>query len=218
MSIQITGKAITLEIEGHPMTVFNQRNVQWNHYYDYVNPPKATLSSAGCGVFSICHCGQWLTGKVFLPDELADFSKENGGRGDDGTDRPVLLSAMMEKGWAERFGFKYNGDGLRNDVFTLNSHLLEGKGVALCNLRPGHIVALVMARKIDKEIQYLVIDSYSETTDLRVMPIVREVISDSAIVSDVKNSEGIRTGYCFQYAVYWCANTSVRDFNLLYKV
>lgn len=218
MNTEITGKSIALEIEGHPMTVYNQRNALWNHYYDYVNPPKATLSNAGCGVFSICHCGQWLTGKTLSPDELADFSMRNGGRGDDGTDRPALLSAMMEKGWAERFGFRYNGDGLRNDIPVLSKHLLEGKGVALCNLRAGHIVALVKARIIDNETQYLTIDPYSETTDPRVMPIIREVISDSAIISVVRNPAGVRTGYCLQYAVYWCTNTTVRDFNLLYSI
>lgn len=200
------------------MTVFNQRSTLWNHYYDYVNPPKATLSSAGCGVFSICHCGQWLTGEIFSPDELADFSMQNGGRGDDGTDRPALLSAMMHKGWAERFGFRYNGDGLRNDVSVLNKHLLEGKGVALCNLRVGHIVALVNARVSDNETQYLVIDPYSESSDSRIMPIVREVIRDSEIISAVKNTAAIITGFSIQYAVYWCSNTTVRDFNLLFSI
>ena len=95
-----TGKRIDLTYGGKAITVFNQRSRLWTHPYDYQTPQKATLSNAGCGVFSICHCGQWLTGKVFEPDELAEFSMANGGRGDDGTDRPALLSAMMRKGWA----------------------------------------------------------------------------------------------------------------------
>ena len=61
---------------GKAVTILNQRSRLWTHPYDYRTPQKATLSSAGCGVFSICHCGQWLTGKAFSPEELADFSKD----------------------------------------------------------------------------------------------------------------------------------------------
>ena len=119
-----SGKRIEMIYNGKAVTILNQRSRLWTHPYDYRTPQKATLSSAGCGVFSICHCGQWLTGKAFSPEELADFSMQNGGRGDDGTDRPALLSAMMQKGLAAQYGFSYQGDGLRNDLETLLVHLL----------------------------------------------------------------------------------------------
>ena len=146
-----SGKRIEMIYNGKAVTILNQRSRLWTHPYDYRTPQKATLSSAGCGVFSICHCGQWLTGKAFSPEELADFSMQNGGRGDDGTDRPALLSAMMQKGLAAQYGFSYQGDGLRNDLETLRVHLLEHRGVALCNLRVGHIVSLLDAREADGE-------------------------------------------------------------------
>ena len=213
-----TGKRIDITYDGKAMTVFNQRSRLWNHPYDYQTPQKATLSNAGCGVFSICHCGQWLTDKVFEPDELADFSMANGGRGDDGTDRPALLSAMMRKGLAAEYGFRYAYDGLRNDKDTLWTHLTEKRGVALCNLRVGHIVALVGARIENDEKQVLVIDPYSETLDDRIRPIVREVIKDSAITSHVVSGTDVFLGYQTQYAVYWAACGTIRDFNLLHAL
>lgn len=213
-----TGKRIDLTYGGKAITVFNQRSRLWTHPYDYQTPQKATLSNAGCGVFSICHCGQWLTGKVFEPDELAEFSMANGGRGDDGTDRPALLSAMMRKGWAAEYGFRYDFDGLRNDRDTLWAHLTEKRGVALCNLRVGHIVALVDARIRDGENQVLVIDPYSETLDNRIRPIVREAVMDSAITSRVTSDTGVFLGWQTQYALYWASCDTIRDFNLLHAL
>ena len=211
-----TGKSINVLYAGKNITVFNQRSRQWTHLYDYRIPQKATLSSAGCGIFSICHVGQWLTGKRLQPEMLADFSMQNGGRGDDGTDRPALLAAMMAKGLAARFGFIYDGDGLRNDVELLQAFLLSHQGTALCNLRPGHIVALVDARRSEEETQALVIDSYSETLDTRVKPYVREVIPGSMIDCCICNERGVVTGEQRQYAMYWASMDTVRDFNLLY--
>jgi len=200
------------------MTVFNQRCRLWSHPYDYRTPQTATLSSAGCGVFSICHCGQWLTGRSFSPEALADFSMANGGRGDDGTDRPVLLSAMMQKGLASAYGFLYAFDGLRNDRVALRRHLLERRGVALCNLRVGHIVALMDARRMGDETQVLVFDPYSETSDARIMPLVRGVVEGSAIDCAMYNEKGVLTGCHRQYAVYWASDETVRDFNLLHAL
>lgn len=213
-----TGKRIFLTHDGKDLTVFNQRSRLWTHPYDYVTPYKETLSNAGCGIFSICHCGQWLTGKTFEPDELAEFSMANGGRGDDGTDRPALLSAMMEKGIAQEYGFRYEFDGLRNDKDTLWAHLTRRQGVALCNLRVGHIVSLVDARVADGENQVLVIDSYSETLDDRISPVVREIMPDSAIITPVYNAKNTLLGFRRQYALYWAACDTIRDFNLLYGV
>ena len=211
-----TGKSINVSYNGKNMTVLNQRCRAWSHPYDYRTPQKATLSSAGCGVFSVCHCGQWLTGKAFSPEELADFSMANGGRGDDGTDRPALLAAMVEKGLAAEFGFSYRLDGLRNDLETLRDHLLTHAGVALCNLRVGHIVAAVDGRWQQEEFQLLIIDPYSETLDPRIAPIVREIIPESAVESIQRNDQGCVLGMQTQYAMYWASDATVRDFNLLF--
>ncbi|MBQ9300363.1 MAG: hypothetical protein IJ214_07610 [Clostridia bacterium] len=214
----VTGKSIRFDFRGKTVTVLNQRSRLWTHPYDYRTPQKATLSSAGCGVFSMCHCGQWLTGREFSAEELADFSMANGGRGDDGTDRPALLAAMMEKGWAQKFGFRYEMDGLRNDINELWHHLYAHRGVALCNLRVGHIVSLLDARVSEDERQVLVLDSYSETMEPRVAGVVREVIADSAITSANHNEKGIYIGTQIQYAMYWAACDTIRDFNLLHAL
>lgn len=214
----ITGKKIYLQVAGRDITVFNQRSRLWTHPYDYVTPMKETLSNAGCGIFSVCHCGQWMTGKEFIPEELADFSMANGGRGDDGTDRPALLAAMQKEGLAARYGFAYHGDGLRNDLEALGEHLIRHEGTALCNLRVGHIVALLDASRVGDEVQVLALDSYSESSDSRVADHVREIIPESAIVTQVKNCQALPVGEHKQYALYWVNISTVRDFNLLHAI
>lgn len=213
-----TGKTIEITYLDKQMTVCNQRCKGWTHPYNHETRPQATLSSAGCGVFSTCHAAQWLGGKTLDPERLAVFSMENGGRGDDGTDRPALLGAMQEKGLAAEFGFRYEFDGLRNDVDTLLAHLLDHCGAALCNLRPGHIVALVDARRMGDEVQVLAIDSYSETLEPRVMPVVREVVPESVINAIKRNEKGVYLGETTQFAMYWCAPDTIRDFNLLHAL
>lgn len=213
-----SGKRIEMIYNGKAVTILNQRSRLWTHPYDYRTPQKATLSSAGCGVFSICHCGQWLTGKAFSPEELADFSMQNGGRGDDGTDRPALLSAMMQKGLVAQYGFSYQGDGLRNDLETLRVHLLEHRGVALCNLRVGHIVSLLDAREADGKVQALALDSYSESMEEKIRPHVREIVPQSAVDTLVRNDAGLIVGQRRQYAMYWVDTAIVRDFNLLHAL
>ena len=144
----LTGIKHEVVYQDRKLTLFNQSNRDWTHDYGYIVRNASTLSNAGCGIFSVCHCGQWLTGKEFDPNALADFSMDNGGRGDDGTDRPALLQAMQEKGLAKEFGFAYHGDGLRNDLDMLRDHLLNHNGVVLCNLRVGHIVSLWMHARL----------------------------------------------------------------------
>lgn len=216
--IMETGRLIEITYQGKAVRIFNQRSRLWTHPYDYKTPQKATLSSAGCGVFSICHCGQWLTGNVFSPEELADFSRLNGGRGDDGTDRPALLSAMMAKGLAAQYGFAYQGDGLRNDLDVLRAHLLGHYGVALCNLRVGHIVSLLDARERDGQVQALALDSYSESMEEKIRSHVIEVIENSAVDTLVRNEAGLITGWRRQYALYWVDSAIVRDYNLLHAI
>lgn len=214
----LTGIKHEVVYQDRKLTLFNQSNRDWTHDYGYIVRNASTLSNAGCGIFSVCHCGQWLTGKEFDPNALADFSMDNGGRGDDGTDRPALLQAMQEKGLAKEFGFAYHGDGLRNDLDTLRDHLLNHNGVVLCNLRVGHIVSLVDARKVGDEVQALVIDSSRDCIHDRVTDHVREVVEESVVCNPIKNENGLMVGKRVYYAMYWVNTEIIRDFNLLHAI
>ena len=209
-----TGKYLFADYEGRTLRLYNQRCREWTQNYGYQGSD-ATLSNAGCGIFSIGNAVGFLNGLQVDADALAVFSMENGGRGDDGTDRPALLAAMQEKGLAERFGFSYRGDGLRNDLDTLYDHLLRG-GAALGNLRVGHIVALCQAREEQGEKQVLALDPYSETNHEKVSTFVRQVIEESAVITAGKNENGGAVFYTLTYAMYWMPLTRVHDFNLLH--
>ena len=212
----LTGTTKGITVLERNLIFFNQRSRDWTHPYPYHN--EENLSSAGCGIFSLCHCAQWLTGDVQMPERWADFSCANGGRGDDGTDRPALLHALMETGMAERLGFRYEEDGLRNDLDTLYDLLLREECVSMCNLRVGHIVALVAAREQDGRKQVLAIDSYSESASEKVRDKVTEVLPGSEIVYEVKNSSGVSVGQGVSYAAFWVDASLPRDFNLLYRI
>ena len=214
--MEITGKTIEFDYAGRHMKLCNQRCRDWTHPYGYLDNDN-TLSHAGCGIFSIVNASQWLTGVFHDPDELAQFSLDHGGRGDDGTDRPVLLQAMQDMGLAREFGFSYGGDGLRNDLPVLFEHLMKGNA-ALCNLRVGHIVALIGAREKDGVRQVLAADPYSESMDSRVIERVCEVIPGSEIVSPAVNDRGITVGWQKSYALFWAELDTVRDFNLLHRL
>ena len=211
-----TGKTIELTFEGRPLKLCNQRCRAWTYPYAYLDGDE-NLSQAGCGIFSIVNASRWLTGVFHAPEELAQFSVSHGGRGDDGTDRPALLQAMMDTGLNREYGFSYHGDGLRNDLDTLYTHLLHGNA-ALCNLRVGHIVALIGAREKDGVRQVLATDPYSESMDSRVADHVTEVIPGSEIVSAVQNAHGLDVGLQRSYAMFWAELAIVRDFNLLYRL
>lgn len=212
----LTGTTKGITVLERNLIFFNQRSRDWTHPYPCHN--EENLSSAGCGIFSLCHCAQWLTGDVQMPERWADFSCANGGRGDDGTDRPALLHALMETGMAERLGFRYEEDGLRNDLDTLYELLLREECVSMCNLRVGHIVALVAAREQDGRKQVLAIDSYSESASEKVRDKVTEVLPGSEIVYEVKNSSGVSVGQGVSYAAFWVDASLPRDFNLLYRI
>ena len=214
--MSITGISKEIMVQGRKITFFNQRNKEWSHPYAYHNAE--TLSSAGCGIFSLCHCAQWLTGHVQAPEKWADFSCANGGRGDDGTDRPALLHALMATGTNGLLGLRYEEDGLRNDLDTLYSFLLNGEGVAMCNLRVGHIVSLVAAREQDGVKQVLAIDSYSESAAEKVRDHVIEVLPGSEVTYAVKNASGLIVGESTAYAAFWVEASLPRDFNLLYRL
>ena len=210
-----TGKYLYVDTQGRTLRLYNQRCREWTQDYGYQGA-YASLSSSGCGVFSIGNAVCFLNGIRVDAGALAAFSMENGGRGDDGTDRPALLSALEEKGWARRYGFSYKGDGLRNDLDTLYRHLLDG-GAGLGNLRVGHIVAMVQAREKDGEKQVLALDPYSETNDARITPAVRETVPGSEVISAVLNEKGEPVGYQLTYAMYWMPLAHVHDFNLLHR-
>ena len=212
------GKIKIIEYQGREFRLLNQRSRNWTHPYPYPETsPNANLSKSGCGVFGVAHIVEWLTGRRLKPESLADFSVANGGRGDDGTDRPALLAAMMKEGYSSVCGFSYNGDGLLNDHELLWNHM-DGGNAALCNLRVGHIVALVDARETENGREYLVIDSYSESAHEKVRNSVREVIEASSITSPVRNADGLIVGETTQYAMYWVDASQPRDFNLLHRV
>ncbi|MBR4359621.1 MAG: hypothetical protein IKP32_03290 [Clostridia bacterium] len=214
--MNISGKYIPVEHQGIHYELCNQRCRDWTHPYEYQGDG-SMLCNAGCGIFAVANAAWYLGGEQVIPEELADFSCACGGRGDDGTDRPALLSAMQLHGLARKHGFEYRFDGLRNDLDTLHDHLLQG-GAALCNLRVGHIVALVGGRISSGEKQVLAADPYSESADERVRNAVRECVEGSRVVSPVKNDAGLVCGYQITYAMFWAALSTVRDFNLLYRI
>lgn len=214
--MNVTGKTLYVPYMGKTLRICNQRCRAWNTPYGYQGS-KETLSNAGCGIFSIAHAVNWMNGLEISPDELGTFSVLNGGRGDDGTDRPALLHAMQEKGLARQFGFEYREDGLRNDLETLYEHLKAGN-TGLGNLRVGHIVALLEAREIDGEKQVLAADPYSESNHERVVENIRECIEGSEIETRIVNGRGVFVSQLMTFAVYWVPLGQVHDFNLLYRL
>ena len=215
--MQITGKYGFVTVNGRTLRFLNQRSREWTHPYEYPPQPGGTLTSSGCGIFSACHAAEVMSGKRVSPELLADFSCREGGRGDDGTNRPMLLAAMQEKGLAASYGFRYDGDGLLNDHEALWKTMQEG-GCALCNLRVGHIVALIAAREQNGERQLLAMDCHSESGDERVRDHVIEGVEGSAVVSPVTNQRGLVTGYQVNYGLFWVPLSLPRDFNLLHPL
>lgn len=214
--MNITGKTKKITLGERTLILHNQRCKEWTHPYPYKD--HGNLSNSGCGIFALCHAAQWLTGHCPDAEHLADFSVREGGRGDDGTDRPALLHALMLRGENVPLGFTYHEDGLRNDLETLYTHIAVEKGAALCNLRVGHIVALVAAREVDGKRQLLAIDSYSESASEKVRDYVQEVLPDSQIDYLVKNANGLVVGENSCYAMFWVDAALPRDFNLLHRI
>lgn len=212
----ITGVTREISCYGHTILFMNQRCRDWSHPYAYAGEAE-TMSNAACGIFSIAHASQWMTGRAVDPVALADYACACGGRGDDGTDRPVLLNRMQASGMAQKMGFRYENDGHMNDNDRLFRHV-EAKNTALCNLRIGHIVAVVGSRVSDGERQLLVVDSYSESSSERIKNHVREIVPDTEIVTGVKNQEGLLVGCQVTHAMFWVPATLPRDYNLLYRL
>ena len=213
----LTGKEGFVPSQGKTVRFLNQRSEDWTHPYEYPADPGSNMKNAGCGIFSVCFAAEKMSGKRIDAEELADFSCLEGGRGDDGTDRPALLTALEKHGRNKDYGFHYDGLGLQNDHDKLWDVLTDG-GCALCNLRPGHIVCLISAREVNGEKQVLAIDSYSESADPRIRDQVREVVPESLVVSLIRNASGLITGYQISHGMFWVPLTLPRNFNLLYPV
>lgn len=213
----LTGKSKTIKVLDKEITYFNQNCREWTHPYIFDNPD-GNLNNSGCGIFSLCIAAEFLTGAKQEPEKWADFSCENGGRGDDGTDRPALLAALQNSGNAEKLGFRYEFDGLRNDNDVLYEMLLKGEGAALCNLRVGHIVALIAAREADGVKQVLAIDSVAESDRESVREHVTEVIEGSENTHYVRNKAGLIVGTSTSYGAFWVKADLPRDFNLLHRI
>ena len=214
--MQITGTTREIIVEGRSILFMNQRCRGWSHPYAYIGESE-TMSNAACGIFSIAHASQWMTGKAIDAVALADFACACGGRGDDGTDRPVLLRQLEASGKAAEMGFRYEHGGHMNNTDLLFDHIETGN-TAICNLRIGHIVAIVENRIVNGEKQLLAIDSYSESASDRVKDAVREVVPGSEIIYAVKNREGMIVGCNLTYAMFWVPAARARDFNLLYRL
>lgn len=215
-----TGKWQMIEYNGKQLRLCNQSCPEWTHMYNYPSIPREAnddLHRAGCGIFSTIHLIDWLTGEKNDPDELAQFSMDNGGRGDDGTDRPMLLKAMQEAGRLTRIGMRYDFDGLINDHEALWQNL-EAGGVALTNLRVGHIVAIVDHRIVDGERQILIMDSARDSMHPNVRNNICEVIPQSRVCACYRNERGVVTQEGYHYGMFWVKLEQASDFNLLHKI
>ena len=214
--MKYTEKTCLLNCLGRTLRFCNQKSRDWTHPYEYEHNG-SNLSNAGCGIFALTHAVEWMHGTRLNPDEVAEVAVSVGGRGDDGTDRPVMLDGMMKNGFAAKCGFRYEGEGLLNDHERLWQHMKAGN-TALCNLRVGHIVAVVDHREVDGERQVLIIDSSRDSMYVPVRRDICEVVIGSEIYAEYVNSRGVRCGEGQYYAMYWVPLTKCSDFNLLHKI
>ena len=214
--MELTGKTHEMTCLGRTLRFCNQKSRDWTHLYEYEHNG-STLCDAGCGVFALAHAVEWMHGMRLDPDRVAEISIAVGGRGDDGTDRPAMLSGMMNCGFAAACGFRYEGDGLLNDHELLWRHMTAGNA-ALCNLRVGHIVALLAARERDGHRELLAMDSMAESASEKVRDHVREVVPGSEIRYPIRNAAGDTVGFAESWALFWVDADLPKDFNLLHRV
>ena len=207
-------KTFEIELYGHTIHFRNQKSFDWTHPYTFNGTED--LTSSGCGIFALCHCVEWMHGLVLDPDEVADIAVALGARGNDGTNRPRMLGGMADNGCAAKWGFRYEKDGLLNDREKLWQHIVSGN-TALCNLHPGHIVALVAARIAEGQRQLLVIDSCAQSWHEQVRPHIFEILENSEVTFPYLGKNGIETGMCRAYSVFWIDADLPKNFNLLYR-
>ena len=213
--MDITGMTKELTVDCRKLLFCNQKSPDWTHPYEYEHNG-SDLSVAGCGIFAFVHAIEWMHGIRLDPNFVAEVSVAVGGRGDDGTDRPAMLQGMMDAGWGEKWGFRYDGDGLMNDHDALWRHMTGG-GTALCNLRVGHIVALLDAKEAGGKRQYLVIDSVAESNHEKVRDHVLSVVPGTAVSYPVRSGSRLVTGYCESWAMFWVDAFLPADFTLIHS-
>ena len=213
--MNITGMTKEMNCFGRTLRFCNQKSRDWTHLYEYEGNG-SDLHDVGCGVFALVHAIEWMHGIRLDPNEVAEVSVAVGGRGDDGTDRPAMLQGMMDCGFAKKNGFRYDGDGLLNDHELLWRHMAAGNA-ALCNLRVGHIVALLDAREVDGRRQLLAMDSVAESAHEKVKNHVRGLVPGTEITYPVYNSADEIVGYGESWALFWVDAELPKDFNLLHK-
>ena len=78
--MQITGTTRKITYDGHDILFMNQRSPEWTHPYAYTGESE-NMHDAACGIFSIAHASQWMTGNAIDAVALADFACACGGRG-----------------------------------------------------------------------------------------------------------------------------------------
>ena len=125
--------------------------------------------------------------------------------------------APMGPGFAAACGFRYEDDGLLNDHELLWRHMAAGNA-ALCNLRVGHIVALLAAREKDGRRELLAMDSVAESASEKVRDRVREVVPGTEIRYPVRNRAGDVVGFAESYALFWVDADLPMDFTLLHRI
>ena len=94
---------------------------------------------------------------------------------------------------------------------------MKAGNTALCNLRVGHIVALLDAREENGKRQLLAMDSVAESAGEKVRNSVYGVVDGSLISYPIRNSAGLVVGHGESYALFWVDAELPRDFNLLIK-
>ena len=213
--MKLTEKTREMNCLGRSLRFCNQKSRDWTYPYEYEHNG-GTLSSSGCGVFALVHAIEWMHSIRLDPEMVAEVSVAVGGRGDDGTDRPAMLGGMMKTGFAAKYGFRYDHDGLRNDSEALWQHIKAGN-TALCNLRVGHIVALLDWREHNGRRELLVMDSVAESAVEKVRDHVGGVVEGSEISYPIRNANDDIVGFGESYALFWVDAGLPRDFNLLHK-
>jgi len=213
--MEYTARTCEITCGNRTLRFCNQKSREWTHPYEYERDG-STLYEAGCGVFSLVHAIEWMHGIRLDADWAAEVSVAVGGRGDDGTDRPAMLQGMMDSGFAAKYGFRYDGDGLLNDHERLWRHMAAGN-TALCNLRVGHIVALLDAREERGARRLLVVDSVAESARDGVRDHVRGVVPGTEITYPILSASGETVGWAGSYAMFWVDADLPKDFTLLHR-
>ena len=105
-----TGKTRLIRYGDREILFHNQKSADWTHPYGY-GEEKSDLCGAGCGIFAIAHAVEWMTGRRIDVEALADFSLQNGGRDDTGTDRPPCSRPCSGRAWPGKWALNTASTG-----------------------------------------------------------------------------------------------------------